>query len=221
MTLDALLDTDVAPLTMSDRIARALGRMADEGVEHLPVIDEERRLVTTVGESQLLDAEALDPDTDLGRLPSGQPVAVTEETHPFEAARLMVSHDLTTLPVVGEAGAYVGLVRRQRLFNQLAQMLEVGESGAIVEVELGERDYALAQLVHAVEQNGARVLSLSTEPLPGNDVLVTLKLNVGDTARIRAILEHYGYKVAGAFGEAESAEDIQSRVSEFMRYLEV
>ena len=221
MTLDALLDTDVAPLTMSDRIARALGRMADEGVAHLPVIDEERRLVTTVGESQLLDAEVLDPDTDLGRLPSGQPVAVTEETHPFEAARLMVSHDLTTLPVVGEAGAYVGLVRRQRLFNQLAQMLEVGESGAIVEVELGERDYALAQLVHAVEQNGARVLSLSTEPLPDNNVLVTLKLNVGDTARIRAILEHYGYKVAGAFGEAESEEDIQSRVSEFMRYLEV
>ena len=221
MTLDALLDATVAPLTMSDRIARALGRMADEGVTHLPVIDEERRLVTTVSENQLLDAEALDPDADLGRLPSAEPVAVTAETHPFEAARLMVSHDLTTVPVVGEGFEYIGLVRRQQLFNQLAQMLEVAESGAIVEVELGERDYALAQLVHAVEQNGARVLSLSTEPLPEQSVLVTLKLNVGDTARIRAILEHYGYKVSGAFGEAESEEDIQSRVNEFMRYLEV
>ena len=221
MTLDALLDSLIAPLTTTDRVARALGRMADEGVTHLPVIDAERRLVTTVGEGQLLDAEALDPTADLGRLPSAKPVAVTAETHPFEAARLMVSHDLTTVPVVGEAMEYLGIVRRQQLFNQLAQMLEVGESGAIVEVELGERDYALAQLVHAVEQNGAKVLSLSTEPLPEQKVLVTLKLNVGDTARIRAILEHYGYNVSGAFGEAESEEDIQSRVSEFMRYLEV
>ena len=65
------------------------------------------------------------------------------------------------------------------------------------------------------------MLSLSTEPLPEQSVLVTLKLNVGDTARIRAILEHYGYKVSGAFGEAESEEDIQVRVNEFMRYLEV
>jgi predicted transcriptional regulator len=221
MTLDALLDTTLAPLTTNDRVSRALGRMADEGVVHLPVIDTERRLVTTVGEDQLFDAEALDPEADLGRLASAEPVAVTPETHPFEAARLMVSHDLTTVPVVGEGYEYLGIVRRQQLFNQLAQMLEVGESGAIVEVELGERDYALAQLVYAVEQNGAKVLSLSTEPLPEQSVLVTLKLNVGDTARIRAILEHYGYTVSGAFGESESEEDIQSRVSEFMRYLEV
>ena len=40
-----------------------------------------------------------------------------------------------------------------------------------------------------------------------------------DTTRIRHVLEHNDYHVIASFGEDDS--EMQSRVEEFMRYLEV
>jgi hypothetical protein len=50
---------------------------------------------------------------------------------------------------------------------------------------------------------------------------VTVKLNATDTARIRHVLEHHGYRVVASFSELEDDNDLQFRIQEFMRYLEV
>ena len=51
-------------------------------------------------------------------------------------------------------------------------------------------------------------------------IRITLKLNVQDTSRVRHMLGHHGYDVVATFSE-EDDEDLQLRVLEFMRYLEV
>ena len=50
---------------------------------------------------------------------------------------------------------------------------------------------------------------------------LTLKLNVNDTARVRHILEHYGYHVVASFSDDQDDDDFKDRLQEFMRYLEV
>ena len=102
-------------------------------------------------------------------------------------------------------------------------MLATQESGAIVALEVNERDVQLSQIIYLIEQNDVRVLSLSTESREGDDptVGITIKLNVKETSRIRHILEHNGYHVVAAFGEEEDSEDLLDRVQEFLHYLEV
>jgi hypothetical protein len=135
----------------------------------------------------------------------------------------MVQHDLTTLPVAEEDGRYVGLVKRHDIFDQFARMLSTQESGAILALEIEPRDYSLARLVHTIEQNDVKVLSIAAESPQTLDSTyrITLKLNVIDATRVRHMLEHYGYKVVASFGESEDEEDLLYRVKEFMRYLEV
>lgn len=221
MIVDQLVSKATPPLKPTDTVEYALGLLMEVRVRHLPVVDAERRVLGILSEEQLLDANG--PDVRLETMMSGRkPVAVSLRTHLFEVARLMMEHDLTTVPVV-EDGLYAGLIRRHELFDWFAKTLGTHATGAILAVEVEERGYSLSQLVYAVEQNNVRILSLSTEQPEDSaaNVRITIKLNVRDASRVKSVLEHHGYHVVAAFGEDEDDEDLVYRVQQFMRYLEV
>ncbi len=206
-------------LQTSDPVEKALGLLMEYHVRHLPVVDEGGRLAGVIAEERLMDAEG--PESSIESLLIGRPVSVPPDAHIFDAARTMVEHDLSTMPVADSEGQYLGLLRRHDIFDQFAQMLSTRQQGAILALEVDSRDYALAKLIHVIEQNEAKVLAVASE-LPENstdDIRITLKLNVKDTSRVRHVLEHHGYHVVAAFGEEDG--ELEELVDEFVRYLEV
>lgn len=206
-------------LQVSDTMEDALGLLMEHHVHHLPVVDEEGDLAGVISEERLMDADG--PETPIESLLAARPVSVPPHAHIFDAARAMVEHDLSTLPVADADGRYLGLIRRHDIFDKFAQMLSTQQSGAIVALEVDPRDYALAKLVHIIEQNEAKVLAVASEsPEQSTEkIRVTLKLNVKDTSRVRHVLEHHGYHVVASFGEEEG--ELEELVEEFVRYLEV
>ncbi|MFN3596991.1 MAG: CBS domain-containing protein [Rubricoccaceae bacterium] len=217
MIVQSLLGS-IPALATTDTVAHALLRMAEEGVTHLPVVGLDGRLEAHVSEEALRAYP--DPAVSLGALLAGAPLSVTPDTHVFDAAHLMQQHGLGVLPVAAADGTYVGAVERAEVFGKLAHMLATEEPGAIVVLDVDRRNFSLAQLAHLIEQNGVRVLSVSTEDDPGaGRVTVTLKLNVTDTARVRHLMAHHDYHVTAVFDEAE--DDLEARVAAFMRYLDV
>lgn len=218
MTVQTLYSPAVPALAVTDTVGQALYRMAEHGVEHLPVVGSEGHLVGIMNEAALRAHP--DPDAPLAALAGGEPVSVTPDTHVFDAAHRILAHGLSVMPVAEADGRYLGLVVRPALFGQLAHMLATEEPGAIVVLEGQRRDFSLAQLAHLIEQNSVRILSVSTEDDPGAGLVrVTLKLNVTDSARVRHLMEHHGYRIVALFDEADA--DLQGRVDAFLRYLEV
>ena len=220
MTVEALISTTTPPLKRVDTAEYALGLMMELHVRHLPVIDDDRHVIGQFSEEQMLDASG--PAALMESLLGPEPITVSPNAHVFEVTSVMLEHNLTTVPVADEKGNYIGLVRRNDLFEWFARMLATHEPGAILSIEVEERDYALSQLIYAIEQNDVRVLSLTSEPseLHPDRICVTLKLNTKDASRVRHLLEHHGYRVVAAFGEDEDEQDLADRVQEFMRYLE-
>lgn len=221
MTIQRLISKETPPLKLGDTVEHALGLMMEVRVRHLPVVGDDRFLVGVVSEEQLLDAAG--PDAPVRDLLGPKAISVRPNDHVFDVTKLIVKHDLTTVPVAEEGGTYVGIVRRHDLFDQFARMLSTQEAGAILAIETSPRDYSLSQLVYIVEQHNAKILSIATEPPEdaSGEIRITLKLNITDTARIRHMLEHHGYHVVAAFSEDENDEDLRWRIDEFMRYLEV
>jgi CBS domain-containing protein len=215
---DAIHSTTPA-LQTSDTVEDALGLLMEHHVRHLPVVEDNGRLAGIISEDRLMDAEG--PGSPVDSLLIGRPVSVPPEAHIFDAARTMVEHDLSTVPVANSDGEFLGVLRRHDIFDRFAQMLSTRQSGAILALEVDSRDYALAKLIHVIEQNDAKVLAVASE-LPNDsteDIRVTLKLNVKDTSRVRHVLEHHGYHVVAAFGEEDG--ELEELVEEFVRYLEV
>jgi predicted transcriptional regulator len=217
-TRDAITPS-VPALEVSDSVEKALGLLMEHHVNHLPVVDEEGVLAGLLSEERLMEADG--PDAEVGELVVGRPVSVPPDAHIFDAARSMVQHDLSTIPVVDEQGQYYGLIQRHDIFDKFAQMLSTQQSGAILALEVEARDYALAKLVHLIEQNDGKVLAVASESpeQSSGKIRVTLKLNVHDTSRIRHVLEHNGYHVVASFGQND--EELEELVEEFVRYLEV
>jgi predicted transcriptional regulator len=213
------IHTATPALQADDTIEEALGLLMEHHVGHLPVVNDDGTLAGLVSENRLMEADG--PATEVGALLSARPVHVAPEEHIFDAARTMVQHDLSVIPVATPQGRYLGLIRRHDIFDKFAQMLSTQQAGAIVALEVDPRDYALAQLIHLIEQNDGKVLAVASEsPEQSTEkIRVTLKLNVKDTARIRHVLEHNGYHVVASFGEEE--EELEELVEEFVRYLEV
>ncbi len=215
---DAIHSTTPA-LQTSDTVEDALGLLMEHHVRHLPVVGDDGRLAGVISEDRLMDAEG--PESPIDSLLIGRPVSVPPEAHIFDAARTMIENDLSTVPVADSDRQYLGVLRRHDIFDQFAQMLSTRQSGAILALEVDSRDYALAKLIHVIEQNEAKVLAVASE-LPEDsteDIRVTLKLNVKDTSRVRHVLEHHGYHVVAAFGEGDG--ELEEMVEEFVRYLEV
>jgi acetoin utilization protein AcuB len=220
MTVETLISTSTPPLKHSDTVEFALGLILDLRVRHLPVVDDDRHVIGILSEDALLDSGG--PEMLVSALISAQPVTIAPTAHIFEATGLMIEHHLTTLPVTDENGLYIGLIQRQDLFEWYANTLGTQRPGAILTVEVDERDYSLSRLIYSVEQSEVRVHSISTEPVNAetNRIRVTIKINTVDAARVRHILEHNGYKVVAAYGAGDD-EDLTDRIQEFMRYLEV
>ena len=206
-------------LQTSDSVETALGLLMEHHVRHLPVVDDEGRLAGVISEDRLMDAEGA--DARVGSLLIGHPVSIPPEAHVFDAARTLVEHDLSTIPVANAEGDYLGVLRRHDVFDQFAQMLSTRQSGAILALEVDSRDYALAKLVHVIEQNEAKVLAVASESpeTSTGKIRITLKVNIKDTTRVRHVLEHHGYHVVAAFGEEDG--ELEELVEEFVRYLEV
>lgn len=221
MTIHSLITQETPPLKSSDTVEHALGLMMEIRVRHLPVVDNQGLLIGVVSEDQLLDAAG--PEALVHDLLGPEPLIAQPDTHVFDVTKMIVQHDLTTVPIADDGHMYRGLVRRHDLFEQFAKMLSTQEAGAILAIEIDPVDYSLAQLVYTIEQNDVKILSIATEAPgePNGKTRITLKLNVQETARVRHMLEHQGYQVVAAFSENENDDDLQLRVEEFMRYLQV
>ncbi len=219
--LRSLAHECIPALKPSDTVEKAQELIHAFHVRHLPVVDDSGKLVGVVSEDQLLDAEPHQAVEAL--ITSQQAVSIDAESHTMDATRLMLEHRLTTLPVVEGESEYVGLLDRHQLFEIYARLLAVQEPGVILVVEMQPQDYSLGQLAYLIEQNGAHIRSVFTEPpgREGESIRVTLKLDVTDSARIRHVLEHYGYHVVAAFSDVSTDEDFQQRIQAFMRFLEV
>lgn len=220
MIIQQLISRTTPPLKPSDTVEHALGLVLELRVRHLPVVSDDGMLLGLVSEDQLLDA--LDPDVEIRAFLGPRPLFAHPDHHVFDVTKVMVEHDLTALPVAEESGRFLGVVKRHDIFDQFARMLSTQESGAIIALEVPPRDYSLGKLVHTIEQNDVKVLSIASEAAEGENgsIRVTLKLNVTDASRVRHMLEHFGYRVVASFGEP-GADEIALRVQEFMRYLEV
>ena len=221
MTVFELLSDYVQPATLDDSVGDALALALGQGYQLVPVVDEDEVLVATTRLPELVACP--DPERPLREHRLNSPIFVASEAHTFDAIELALDNEVDLLPVIDESGRYLGSVDLSGLLRSAARTLGLGTAGANIEVDISPRDYALARLVHTIEENGAKVLSVNTERLPEteSDVRVTVKVSVPDPVRIRAVLEHYGYQVVAVDRRKSTAEDIQQRVREFMHYLDV
>ncbi len=157
---------------MSLTDVRAL--MSKEGIEKIPVLDEDSNLVGVVTKKDLLKADPSAATTldmyELSYLLSKikvkkimvKDVLSVQETEVIEeAARIMADKNIGCLPVMRDK-TLVGLVTERDLFHAMINMFGARNNGVRITFELDEKPGQIAKLAHAIAEHNGNIISLIT-----------------------------------------------------------
>jgi len=148
------------PLTISPDAAfpDAFRMMRDNRIRHLPVVDEQQKLVGVVARTDLLHASpsaggALSlfelnyvlANLHIRDVMTSPPITVPEEVPLEEAARLMVEKKIGSLPVMRN-GVLVGMITETDIFETFVEVLGGGEPSLRITLRVPDVRGELARL---------------------------------------------------------------------------
>lgn len=220
MFASELISNSIPPLKTSDSVQKALERMTEFKLYHLPIVNESQFL-GLLAEEELI--EVRDGSQPIGGLSlSVLNPFVYEDAHVYDIIRLFNQLHLSVVPVLDYKKNYLGLISINNLLEYTSNIYAVKEYGGIIVLEISNRNNSLAHMAQIVEADNAQVLSSYVQSFPDSTKLeVTLKINKTDLSGIIASFERYNYQVKAVFNSTISDNGTEDRFNSFMNYLNV
>ena len=215
-----LISNIIPPLKTSDTVQKALGRMSEFKLYHLPIVNESQFL-GLVAEDELI--EVRDQQAPIGSLALTilNPF-VFQDAHIYDVVRLFNLMQLSLVPVLDQQKNYLGVVSINTLLAYTANTYSVKEPGGIIVLEISNRNNSLAHMAQIVEADNAQILSSYISSFPNSTRLeVTLKINKTELSGIIASFERYNYEVKAVFNNSQNDDGSTDRFNSFMNYLNV
>ncbi|GAB3959249.1 hypothetical protein GCM10028805_55000 [Spirosoma harenae] len=215
-----LIDPMLPALKPTDSVGQALEWMQEHRVGQLALINEgDYRGI--VSEELLMDAG--DDEQSVGiTMRLFEQLYVLEDQHLFEILGLVLQHQMEVIAVLNEGREFIGTISVNELLKQFAQELGVQDVGAILILNLNERDYSMAEISRLIESNNVKIISSyyssAAYGMPDRSRL-TLKLNRRDITPVLSTLERFGYQIEAAFANAPVESIDQERLDSLLRYL--
>lgn len=215
-----IISDAIPSLRTDDTVQKALDRMNDFKLKHLPVVNEVT-LLGLVSEDDLLNIDNHDTllsDSAVNILN----VFVLSNAHAYDVIRLLSQLKLTAVPVLDQQKNYAGLISINNMVNAVAEQYAVNEPGGIIVLEISNRDNSLAHIAQIVEADNAQVLSSYVNSFEDSTRLeVTLKVNKTEITSLVASFERYDYLVKEVYNNTQIDDGSQERYDSFMNYLNV
>ncbi|WP_421938647.1 CBS domain-containing protein [Pedobacter sp.] len=220
MFAEEIISNAILPLRTDDSVQKALDRMNEFKLKHLPVVNDGAYL-GLVAEDDLINIR--DHKVDLAHAGVNLLTVFTlNDAHTYDVIRLLSQLKLTAVPVLDQQKNYKGLISLSTLINAVAQQYAVNEPGGIIVLEIGNRDNSLAHIAQIVEADNAQILSSYVNSFEDSTRLeVTIKVNKTEITGLVASFERYDYQVKEVYNNTQVDNGTQERYDSFMNYLNV
>jgi CBS domain-containing protein len=221
MVAKDLISEVIPSLKTSDLGQTALNWMEIFKISHLPIVNNQEFL-GLISDTDIYDMNQ--PNEPIGNhaLTLFKPF-VTSEQHIFEVIGLASRLKLSVVPVLDTKNNYKGVITSNDLIRHIAGISSMDQPGAIIVLEVIERDYSLSQIAQIVESNNVKILSMYITSSPASTLLeVTLKVNTSDLMSVIRTFERYNYEVKTWVTENDAMDRFYSeRIDLLMKYLNI
>jgi predicted transcriptional regulator len=221
MIASELISGVIQPLKTSDSGQTALNSMELFRVSHIPIVNNQEFL-GLISDSDIYDMNK--PEEPIGNhaITLLKPYVKTDQ-HIFEVIGLAARLKLTIVPVLDDNNNFKGVITLQDLIKRLAEMSSFDQPGAIIVIELTERDYSLSQIAQIIESNDIKVISMYiTSPADSIKLEITIKLNSNEILPLIKTFERYNISVKTWVANSDSIDDFyQERFDLLMKYLNI
>jgi len=213
-----LISNSIPYLHVDDKVHHALQLMNDYHVAHLPVVENETYL-GVVSEDQLLQVDDEDEIKQL-QITDGS-TSVQAGDHFLKAIQAAVTNKLSIVPVVEEK-QLIGIVTYNDLLRNASEFMNLKEPGALIVLEIDNKNYSFNEINRIVESNDAQITQLNTYTDPETGIMqVTIRVSKLEVSDILATFQRYEYTVKYYFGEELYENELRSNFDNLMNYLKI
>ncbi|PWS26736.1 CBS domain-containing protein [Pedobacter yonginense] len=220
MFAEEIISNAISPLKPDDTVQKALDRMNEFKLKHMPVVNE-GAFLGLLAEDDLLnlrDHDTLIKDIAVNLLN----VFILKDAHTYDVIRLLSQLKLTAVAVLDAQKNYLGLISINNMVDAVAEQYAVSEPGGIIVLEISNRDNSLAHIAQIVEADNAQILSSYVNAFEDSTRLeITLKINKTEVSGLVASFERYNYLVKEVYNNTQIDDGSQERYDSFMNYLNV
>lgn len=222
MLAQNLITDSIPPVRPTDLVERVLVWMGEFKVKHLPVVAD-GLLVAIISESELLETRSGNMPISSLDLFLGKTSFTYDDSHIYDVLKVMTENKMDMVPVLNASNnRYVGMITGPALLDATSLLLNVGEQGGVIVLQVAHNSYSLSEIGRICESNDAKVLSLTLGQAPDpTQLYVTLKLNLRDLSRTIASFERFEYNIAHVVFDSDQLDDYRERYENLLRYLSI
>lgn len=199
MTVSKNMTINPVTTTPDMGVFEAFELMKNEGVQRLPVLDNDGNLVGIISEKNITSAAAdrkvsivefalLLSKIKVGDVMTKEVITVSVDDPVELAARKMSDNDISILPVVDHDGKLVGVVSRSDLFRLLLELFGTRHYGIRVTFRIKDQKGVIAKLAIALEKIGANIVSIGNLDSDQGYSTIIMKINGVDENLIKDTL---------------------------------
>ena len=199
MTVSKNMTINPVTTTPDMGVFEAFELMKSEGVQRLPVLDNDGNLVGIISEKNITSAAAdrkvsivefalLLSKIKVGDVMTKEVITVSVDDPVEMAARKMSDNDISILPVVDNNGKLVGVVSRSDLFRLLLELFGTRHYGIRVTFRIKDQKGVIAKLAIALEKIGANIVSIGNLDSDQGYSTIIMKINGVDESLIKDTL---------------------------------
>ena len=199
MTVSKNMTINPVTTTPDMGVFEAFELMKNEGVQRLPVLDNDGNLVGIISEKNITSASAdrevsivefalLLSKIKVGDVMTKEVITVSVDDPVELAARKMSDNDISILPVVDNNGKLVGVVSRSDLFRLLLELFGTRHYGIRVTFRIKDQKGVIAKLAIALEKIGANIVSIGNLDSDQGYSTIIMKINGVDESLIKDTL---------------------------------
>lgn len=220
MLANELISEAIPPLKESDSIQKALDRMDEFRVSHLPVMAD-GVLLGLVSDDDLIEEIDFDASLKSANI-SYSRVSLQYNQHIYDVVKVFSESHLTVLPVLDEGRNYVGVINTNTVVDRWASIASIKEPGGIIVLEMDNRNNSLAHIAQIIESESAQILSsYITSHIDSTRTEVTIKVNRTEISGILASLGRYDYHIIATYNDNKEQSGTGDRYDQLMNYLSI
>jgi acetoin utilization protein AcuB len=198
-----LISEHVHVLRTTDSVETAIDYLASQGFAVLPVLANKE--LYNYGRLEFLysiEDQFVEIQEVLAKNPHAARAIANQ--HLYEIVPILAANELSVLAVEDEQGVFVGCIDQKQINKSITQSLTYRGIGAVLVLEMVEKDFSPATVARWVEENGAKVIGLMVSQQDFGRLKINLKVNTTYVRGIMATLNRQGYPVSQVFLSEDS-----------------
>lgn len=148
-----------------------------------------------------------------------EPFFVRNKTHYLDILEAFALANSNIMPVLDDNNAYLGYFELGDIMSLFNDTPFLNETGGIIVVEKGIRDFSFSEVCQIIESNEAKILGVFISKLENDVTQATIKIGHSGMNAIVQTFRRYSYNVVSNHDEDKFMEDLKERSDYLNKYL--